>query len=113
MSDDGDRRARRTTAGAQELRGLYESAVGCKCMSCGSAIGSARTFAPTVAEEELSNLIVLCDDCDERRRAYSPVDPAFLSLIVAKTRRERNALGRALSPRNSSRVLEYLRMRAL
>lgn len=111
MSDD--RRVRRAAGGTSELHGLYESAVGHKCMSCGAASGSARTFAPNGGEEELSNLVVLCDPCDERRRSYSAVDPAFLSLIVAKTRRERAALGRALSPRNSRRVVEYLRMRAL
>lgn len=113
MSDDRDRRHRRAVPGLQELRDLYESAVGCKCMACGSAAGHARTFAPMVEEDELSNLVVLCDACDRDRQAYSPVDPAYLSLIVAKTRRERTALGRALSPRNSRRVLEYLRMRAL
>jgi hypothetical protein len=108
-----ERRSRRTAPAVQELRELYEGAVGRKCMSCGGAAGRARRFAATVADDELSNLVVLCDGCDERRRAYTPVDPAFLSLIVAKTRRERVALGRALSPRNSRRVLEYLRMRAL
>jgi hypothetical protein len=113
MTEDGNRRAGRAVPGVQELRTLYETAVGHKCMSCGSAGGRARTFAPTVADDELSNLVVLCDPCDERRRGYSATDPAFLSLIVAKTRRERAAVGRALSPRNSSRVLEYLRMRAL
>lgn len=102
---------RRRAPGAQELRELYEGAVGCKCMSCGSARGRARTFAQSIADDELSNMIVLCDGCDEARKAYSPVDPEFLSLIVAKTRRERAALGRALSPRNSARILEYLRMR--
>lgn len=112
MSEDRDRRSRRSAPRVQELRSLYENAVGHKCMSCGSAGGHARTFAPTVADDELSNLVVLCDPCDERRREYSVVDPAFLSLIVAKTRRERTAVGRALSPRNSRRVLEYLRMRA-
>lgn len=96
-----------------ELRGLYEAAVGSKCMSCGAAEGRARTFAERVPEDDLSNLIVLCDPCDEARRGQSPVDPEFLSLIVAKTRRERAALGRALDPRNSRRILEYLRMRAL
>lgn len=111
MTDD-DRR-RRAAPDAQELRELYEGAVGCKCMSCGSAVGRARTFAASIAEDELSNLIVLCDACDEARKAYTPVDPDFLSLIVAKTRRERTALGRALSPRNSRRILEYLRMRAV
>ena len=105
--------SRRTAPNAQELRELYEGAVGCKCMSCGTAEGHARTFAVNIAEDELSNLIVLCDACDEARRTYSPVDPDFLSLIVAKTRRERSALGRALSPRNSRRILEYLRMRAV
>ncbi|MDQ3915817.1 MAG: hypothetical protein M3323_10905 [Actinomycetota bacterium] len=113
MSGDRDRRSKRAAAGVQELRNLYESAVGHKCMSCGGAGGTARTFAPTVGDDELSNLVVLCDSCDERREAYSAVDPAFLSLIVTKTRRERAAVGRALSPRNSRRVLEYLRMRAL
>ena len=112
MTDD-DRRNRRSAPGAAELRELYEGAVGRKCMSCGSAVGHARTFAPAIAEDELSNLVVLCDPCDEARKAYSPADPQFLSLIVAKTRRERNALGRALDPRNSRRVLEYLRMRAV
>lgn len=111
MAED-DRSNPRRVPDAQELRELYESAVGCKCMSCGSTSGSARTFAQSIAGDELSNLIVLCDACDQARKAYSPVDPAFLSLIVAKTRRERTALGRALSPRNSRRVLEYLRMRA-
>ncbi len=113
MSDHHDRRSRRAAPGVQELRELYEGAVGRKCMSCGSAFGSARTFAPSIPDEELSNLIVLCDDCDAERRAYSPVDPAFLGLIVSKTRRERAALGRALSPRNSARILDYLRMRAV
>lgn len=112
MSED-ERRARRSAPDASELRELYEGAVGCKCMSCGSAVGHARTFAPSIGDDELSNLIVLCDACDEARRSYSPVDPAFLSLIVSKTGRERTALGRALSPRNSRRVLEYLRMRAV
>lgn len=109
---DEDRR-RRAAPDAQELRELYEGAVGCKCMSCGSAVGQARTFAASIGEDELSNLIVLCDACDEARKTYTPVDPDFLSLIVAKTRRERTALGRALSPRNSRRILEYLRMRAV
>ncbi len=95
-----------------ELHELYERAVGHKCMSC-TAPGRARTFAPSIADDELSNLIVLCDRCDEARRGYSPVDPAYLSLIVCKTRRERTALGRALSPRNSHRVLQYLRTRAV
>ncbi len=113
MSDYRDRRGRRAVPGVQELRELYESAVGCKCMSCGSALGSARTFAPSVGDDDLSNLVVLCDGCDDDRRSYTPVDPAFLSLVVAKTRRERAALGRALSPRNSRRVLDYLRTRAL
>lgn len=113
MTEDGNRRAGRAVPGVEELRALYESAVGHKCMSCGSAGGRARTFASTVGEDELSNLVVLCDACDERRREYSAVDPEFLSLIVSKTRRERVAVGRALSPRNSRRVLEYLRMRAL
>lgn len=113
MPEQHDRGVRRTVPDVRELRELYESAVGCKCMSCGSAQGRARTFASTIAEDELSNLIVLCDACDESRRGYSPVDPEFLSLIVAKTRRERTALGRALDPRNSRRVLEYLRMRAV
>ncbi|HEV2755563.1 MAG TPA: hypothetical protein VG318_07275 [Actinomycetota bacterium] len=113
MSEDRDRRTARAEARVQELRALYEGAVGHKCMSCGSSGGRARTFAPTVADDELSNLVVLCDPCDEQRRGYSVVDPAFLSLIVSKTRRERIAVGRALSPRNSRRVLEYLRMRAL
>lgn len=113
MSEHDDRRGRRTVPGVRELRELYEGAVGCKCMSCGKAEGRARTFAASIPEDELSNLIVLCDACDEARRGFSPVDPAFLSLIVAKTRRERSALGRALDPRNSRRVLEYLRMRAL
>jgi hypothetical protein len=108
-----DRRHERAPARVQQLRELYEGAVGHKCMSCGSAAGAARTFAPTVDEDELSNLVILCDACDDRRRSYSAVDPAYLSLIVAKTRRERSALGRALSPRNSRRVLDYLRMRAL
>ena len=105
--------SRRTAPSAQELRELYEGAVGCKCMACGTAAGHARTFATSIADDELSNLIVLCDACDEARSTYSPVDPDFLSLIVAKTRRERAALGRALSPRNSRRILEYLRMRAV
>ncbi|MDQ4124194.1 MAG: hypothetical protein M3134_01145 [Actinomycetota bacterium] len=113
MAEQDDRRDRRAVADVRELRDLYESAVGCKCMSCGIAGGRARTFAPSIPEDELSNLIVLCDACDESRRGYSPVDPAFLSLIVAKTRRERTALGRALDPRNSRRILEYLRMRAV
>ena len=113
MSEDHDRRSPRAAPGVQELRALYEGAVGHKCMSCGSARGRACTFASTVADDELSNLVVLCESCDERRRGYSSVDPAFLSLIVAKTRRERAAVGRALSPRNSGRVLEYLRTRAL
>ncbi|MDQ4025450.1 MAG: hypothetical protein M3217_08170 [Actinomycetota bacterium] len=112
MSEDSDRRRRRAAPGVRELRELYESAVGHKCMSCGSAGGSARTFAAAAGDDELSNLVVLCDPCDERRQRYSAVDPAFLSLIVAKTRRERTAVGRALSPRNSRRVVEYLRMRA-
>ncbi len=113
MTDHNDRRSRRAAPRLQELHGLYEGAVGCKCMSCGSAAGRARTFAPTIPDDELSNLIVLCDACDDERRRYSPVDPEYLSLIVAKTRRERTALGRALSPRNSRRILEYLRMRAV
>ena len=113
MSDDRDRRSRRAVPGVQELRDLYESAVGSKCMSCGGAPGSARTFAPNIPDDELSNLVVLCDACEDARRSYTVVDPAYLGMIVAKTRRERNALGRALSPRNSRRVLEYLRMRAL
>ncbi len=108
-----DRRSRRGAPGTQELRELYEGAVGRKCMSCGSAAGCARTFAESIGDDDLSNLIVLCDDCDDARKAYSPVDPAYLSLIVAKTSRERAALGRALSPRNSRRVLESLRMRAV
>ena len=108
-----DRRSRHVAPAAHELRELYEGAVGCKCMSCGSAVGQARTFAPSIGEDELSNLVVLCDACDEARRSYSPVDPAFLTLIVSKTTRERTALGRALSPRNSRRILEYLRMRAV
>lgn len=112
MSED-DRRGRRSPPNAVELRELYEGAVGRKCMSCGSAIGRARTFASTIADDELSNLVVLCDGCDEARAGFSPADPEFLRLIVAKTRRERNALGRPLDPRNSRRVLEYLRMRAL
>lgn len=110
---DHDRRSRRIAPDAHELRELYEGAVGCKCMACGSAVGQARTFAPSIGDDELSNLIVLCDACDEARQAYSPVDPAFVTLIVSKTRRERTALGRALSPRNSRRILEYLRMRAV
>jgi hypothetical protein len=110
MPQQHDRRSR---PDLRELHELYEGAVGRKCMSCGTAEGSARTFAPSIPEDELSNLIVLCGECDESRRGYSPVDPAFLSLIVAKTRRERIALGRALDPRNSRRVLEYLRMRSL
>lgn len=109
---DHERRSRRGERGAQELRELYEGAVGHKCMSCGSALGHARTFATSIGDDELSNLVVLCDRCDEARSGYSPVDPAFLNLVVAKTTRERTALGRALSPRNSRRVLEYLRMRA-
>ncbi|MDQ3958662.1 MAG: hypothetical protein M3273_10110 [Actinomycetota bacterium] len=113
MSDHRERRARRLPPPAQELRELYESAVGSKCMSCGGPGGRARTFAQSVDEDELSNLVVLCDACEKRRRGYSAVDPAFLSLIVSKTRRERVALGRALSPRNSRRVLDYLRARAL
>jgi hypothetical protein len=113
MSEGHDRRVRRGVPDVRELCELYESAVGCKCMSCGSAQGRARTFAPSIPDDELSNLIVLCDACEESRRGYSPVDPAFLSLVVAKTRRERSALGRALDPRNSRRVLEYLRMRAV
>lgn len=112
MAEFDDRRSRRAAPGVQELHELYEAAVGQKCMSC-TAPGKARTFAPSIADDELSNLIVLCDRCDEARRRYSPVDPAYLSLIVCKTRRERAALGRALSPRNSRRVLEYLRMRAV
>ena len=112
MTESHDRRSRRAAPEVQELHGLYESAVGRKCMSCGGAEGRARTFAPSIPDDELSNLIVLCDGCDEARRGYSPVDPGYLSLIVSKTRRERNALGRALSPRNSRRILEYLRMRA-
>ena len=110
---DHDRRTRRGAPRIEELHELYENAVGHKCMSCGSAVGRSRTFAASIADDELSNLIVLCDDCDEARIAYSPVDPAFLSLVVAKTRRERTALGRALSPRNSRRILDYLRMRAV
>lgn len=113
MPDDGDRRSGRAVPGLQELRELYEGAVGCKCMSCGSALGRARTFAPSVGDGDLSNLVVLCDACDEARQGCSPADPVFLNLIVTKTRRERDALGRALSPRNSRRVLDYLRMRAL
>ena len=113
MTDREDRRSRRELPDVRELHELYEGAVGSKCMSCGHAGGRARTFAPSIPEDELSNLVVLCDACEESRRAYSPVDPAFLSLIVAKTRRERAALGRALDPRNSRRVLEYLRMRAV
>ncbi len=113
MTDHHDGRNRRALPDMAELRGLYEAAVGSKCMSCGSAEGRARTFSSSVPEDDLSNLIVLCDGCDETRSAYSPVDPEFLSLIVAKTRRERAALGRALDPRNSRRVLEYLRMRAV
>jgi hypothetical protein len=112
MTEDRDRRSRRAVPGVQELRELYESAVGCKCMSCGSALGHARTFAPSVGDDELSNLVVLCDGCDDDRKTYTVVDPEFLRLIVAKTRRERTALGRALSPRNSARILDYLRMRA-
>lgn len=112
MTDHHERRSRRAAPRLQELHDLYEGAVGCKCMSCGRP-GRARTFAPTIADDELSNLIVLCDDCDEARAGYSAADPAYLSLIVAKTRRERTALGRALSPRNSRRILEYLRMRAV
>lgn len=111
MSDRHERRRRRTP-GVEELHELYEDAVGRKCMSCGAAAGRARTFTDAVPQDELSNVVVLCDPCDEARRGASPVDPAFLSLIVSKTRRERTALGRALSPRNSRRVLEYLRMRA-
>lgn len=102
----------RAAGRAEELRELYVGAVGHKCMSCGSASGTARTFAPTVGDDDLSNLVVLCDECETRRGSYSAVDPDFLSLIVAKTRRERVALGRALSPRNSRRVVDYLRMRA-
>lgn len=113
MTNHEDRRSRREAPGLKELHELYEGAAGCKCMACGSALGHARTFAPTIPENDLSNLIVLCDACDEHRRAYSPVDPEYLSLVVAKTRRERVALGRALSPRNSRRVLDYLRMRAV
>jgi hypothetical protein len=112
MPDHDDRRSRRAPD-AGELRELYEAAVGRKCMSCGSALGRARTFVASIPGDELSNLIVLCEGCDEARKDYSPVDPAFLGLIVAKTRRERTALGRALDPRNSRRVLEYLRMRAV
>ena len=111
MSDHRERRSRRALPDVQELRERYEAAVGRKCMSCGSALGHAKTFAPNIGDDELSNLIVLCDGCDETRRSYSVVDPAYLSLIVAKTRRERNALGRALDPHNSRRVLDYLRMR--
>lgn len=113
MSDANDRRSRRSAPGVQGLRDLYESAVGSKCMSCGNAVGRARTFAPSVGDDELSNLVVLCDRCDEARAEYSPVHPEFLSLVVAKTRRERDALGRALSPRNSRRILDYLRTRAV
>lgn len=113
MHEDGDKRARRGLADVRELHELYEAAVGRKCMSCGAAQGRARTFAPSIPDAELSNLIVLCDGCDESRHGYSPVDPAFLALVVAKTRRERTALGRALDPRNSRRILEYLRMRAV
>ncbi|HEX2295677.1 MAG TPA: hypothetical protein VHN37_10255 [Actinomycetota bacterium] len=107
-----DRRRRRTLPDVQELHELYEGAVGCKCMACGGAVGRARTFVPSMPDDDLSNLVVLCDSCDDARRGYSPADAAFLSLIVSKTRRERTALGRALSPRNARRVLEYLRMRA-
>lgn len=113
MYDEGDKRPRRGVPGVRELHDLYEAAVGRKCMSCGNAEGRARTFVSSIPDDELSNLIVLCDACDESRKGYSPVDPAFLTLIVAKTRRERTALGRALDPRNSRRVLEYLRMRAV
>ena len=113
MSDHRDRRGRRPAPEVQELRGLYEGAVGSKCMSCNGAGGRARTFIATIGDDDLSNLVVLCDECDAHRKTYSVVDPAYLSLIVAKTRRERAALGRALSPRNSRRVLEYLRMRAV
>ena len=113
MPYEEDKRKRRELPDVRELRELYEAAVGCKCMSCGGAEGRARTFATSIPEDELSNLVVLCDPCEESRREYSPVDPAFLSLIVAKTRRERTALGRALDPRNSRRILEYLRMRAV
>ena len=81
-------------------------------MSCGSSEGHARTFVDNIEEGELSNLIVLCDPCDSERKTYTAVDPAFLGLIVSKTRRERVALGRALSPRNSGRVLQYLRTRS-
>lgn len=112
MPDHDDRRSRRAP-GADELHELYEAAVGRKCMSCGSALGRARTFVASIPDDELSNLVVLCDGCEEARRGYSPVDAAFLGLIVAKTRRERTALGRPLDPRNSSRVLEYLRTRAV
>lgn len=113
MTYEDDKRNRREQPDVRELRELYEAAVGSKCMSCGATEGRARTFAASIPEDELSNLIVLCEACDESRRDYSPVDPAFLSLIVAKTRRERTALGRALDPRNSRRILEYLRMRAV
>jgi hypothetical protein len=113
MSDERDRRSRRAAPGVQELRELYEGAVGSKCMSCGAAAGRARTFVPSIGDDDLSNLVVLCDHCDGDRQTYSVVDPDYLSLIVSKTRRERSALGRALSPRNSRRVLEYLRMRAV
>lgn len=99
--------------GVQELRDLYEGAVGRKCMSCGDAPGRARTFTPGMPDDELSNLVVLCDACEDARRGYSVVDPQYLRLIVAKTRRERAALGRALSPRNSRRIVDYLRMRAV
>lgn len=112
MPDPQDKRGRRALPDVRELRELYEAAVGSKCMSCGAAGARARTFAASIPEDELSNLVVLCDGCEDSRSGYSPVDPEFLSLIVAKTRRERNALGRPLDPRNSRRVLEYLRMRA-
>ncbi len=81
-------------------------------MSCGGA-GTARTFVEGMGDDELSNLIVLCDSCDTARRGYSVVDPEYLRLIVTKTRRERVALGRALSPHNSRRLADYLRMRAV
>jgi hypothetical protein len=113
MPDERDRRSRRAPPGVQELRELYEGAVGCKCMSCAGAGGRARTFVSAIGDDDLSNLVVLCDDCEQARGSYTVVDPAYLSLIVAKTRRERNALGRALSPRNARRVLDYLRMRAV
>lgn len=113
MPEQSDDRGRRAQPDVRELRELYEGAVGSKCMSCGTGEGRARTFAASVPEAELSNLVVLCESCDESRRGLSPADPAFLTLIVSKTRRERAALGRALDPRNSRRVLEYLRMRAV